>query len=186
MRKIVVSIATSADGFISSKDGSIEWLNRPPVKGGYGLPAFMKTVDTIIYGRKTFDLAMKLGGIEMFGAEMKHYVFSRKARAAKGNVEFVRSSVRDFARGLRKKPGKNIWLMGGGDLIGAFLEAGEIDEFVIHVIPVFIGEGVPLIKRGNLAIPLRLLSIRKYSDGVVGHHYAVEKPRHARQRRSHR
>jgi dihydrofolate reductase len=182
MRKIIVSIATSADGFIARRDGSIDWLNDPRFKGDYGMSAFMKSVDTIVYGRKTFDLVMKLGGLAMFGAGTKHIMFSRKPRVARENVEFVRTPVADFARKLRKKQGKDIWLMGGGDIIGAFLEAGAIDEFVIHVIPVFIGEGVPLIKRRNLAVPLTLLSTRKYADGVVGHHYAVERPKIRRSR----
>jgi dihydrofolate reductase len=92
-------------------------------------------------------------------------------------VEFVSEPVKAFARRLRKIPGKHIWMMGGGGLIASFLDAGEIDEFDIHVIPVFIGEGIPLIAPRHRDVSLRLLSSRKYSDGGVRIHYAVGRGR---------
>jgi len=174
MRKIIVNIATSADGFISRPDGGIDWLDRPRIKGDYGLPAFAKSIDTILYGRKTYDVAMKLGGLAMFGEGITHFVFSRKSRRPKPGVEFVNGSIPAFVRRLKKKPGKNIWMMGGGEIIGAFLDTGQIDEFMIHVIPVFIGEGVPLIAPRHCTIPLKLLASRKFNDGVVRLHYAVD------------
>lgn len=183
MRKIIVNIAASADGFISRPDGGIDWLDRPRIKGDYGLPAFMKSVDTILYGRKTYDTAMKYGGLGVFGPNITHFVFSKRARRPKPDVTFVKESIPAFCRKLRKKPGKNIWMMGGGQIIGAFLDAGEIDELMIHVIPVFIGEGIPLIAPRHCTIPLRLLKSRAFSDGVVGLHYAVEKAPKAKKRR---
>ena len=66
-------------------------------------------------------------------------------------------------------------MMGGGGIIASFLDEGEIDEFIIHVIPTFIGEGIPLIAPSHRTVPLKLLSTKKYSDGVVRLHYAVEK-----------
>lgn len=174
MRKIIVNIATSADGFIARPDGGIDWLDRPRIKGDYGLPAFARSIDTILYGRKTFDLAMKLGGVEMFGAGVRHYVFSRRKRKSPGeSIEFVNGPIKRFAKRLRAQRGKNIWMMGGGDLIGAFLDAGELDEFQIHVIPVFIGKGVPLIAPRHRTVPLKLIATRKFSDGVVRLHYGV-------------
>ena len=174
MRKIIVNIATSADGFIARADGGIDWLDRPRIKGDYGLPAFARSVDTILYGRKTYDLAIRLGGVEMFGDGIRHIVFSRRKRKPKGGVEFVRGPIGPFAKRLRASRGKNIWMMGGGDIIGAFLDAGGIDEFMIHVIPVFIGEGIPLIAPRHLTIPLKLRATRKFSDGVVRLHYKIE------------
>lgn len=184
MRRIIVNIATSADGFIARADGGIDWLDRPRIKGDYGLPAFSRSVDTIIYGRKTYDLAMRLGGIEMFGKGIRHIVFSRRKRKPNGGVEFVRGPIGPFAKRLRAGRGKNIWMMGGGDIIGAFLDADGIDEFMIHVIPVFIGEGIPLIAPRHCTIPLKLLATCKFSDGVVRLHYRVEpKAAKARARR---
>jgi dihydrofolate reductase len=80
---------------------------------------------------------------------------------------------RTFAQRLRPTPGKDIWMMGGGELIASFLDAGEIDEFDIHVIPNFIGEGIPLMAPRRRDIILRLLSTKKYPDSVVEVRYEV-------------
>jgi dihydrofolate reductase len=177
-RKIVVQIATSADGFIARPDGDIEWLNQR-ARLDYGMGAFYKTIDTILWGRKTYDWALdyqkKTGGkADIFDRKLANYIFSRKPpKTAAPGVKFVSEPVKIFARLLRAQPGKNIWMMGGGGLIASFLDAGEIDEFDIHVIPVFIGKGIPLIAPRRRDISLKLLATRNYADGVVGLRYAV-------------
>ncbi|HEY7404868.1 MAG TPA: dihydrofolate reductase family protein [Candidatus Angelobacter sp.] len=179
-RKIIVQVAVSADGYIARPDGDVEWLNRR-ARLDYGMKAFYRTIDTILIGRKTYDWALaywkKTGKKDgMFDTKVANYIFSKKPpkRAAPG-VEFVSEPVKKFARRLRAKPGKNIWMMGGGELIASFLDAKEIDEFDIHVVPVFIGEGIPLIAQRHRDIALRLKSIKKYPDGVVRLHYEVAK-----------
>jgi dihydrofolate reductase len=178
-RKIIVYIATSADGYIARPDGDVEWLNRRPRTVDYGMGKFYPTIDTILWGRKTYDWLLnyykrrgKTTGL--FDTRLVNYVFSRKPpkRVAPG-VEFVSESVKAFTRRLRATPGKQIWMMGGGELIASFLDAGEIDEFDIHVIPVFIGEGIPLVAPRHRDVPLRLRSSRKYPDGVVRLRYEV-------------
>jgi dihydrofolate reductase len=178
-RKIIVYIATGADGYIARPDGDVEWLNRRPDTVDYGMKAFYRTIDTILWGRKTYDWLLayhKKHGLkgEMFDTKVANYVFSRKPpkRAAPG-VEFVSEPVKKFARRLRGAPGKHIWMMGGGELIASFLDAGEIDEFDIHVIPTLIGVGIPLIARRHRDVDLRLRSARKYADGVVRLRYEV-------------
>jgi dihydrofolate reductase len=178
-RKVIVYIATSADGYIARPDGDVDWLNRRPRTVDYGMRAFYPTIDTILWGRKTYDWALdyykkkgKKAG--MFDSKLANYVFSRKPpkRGAPG-VEFVSEPVKAFAQRLRATPGKHIWMMGGGELIASFLDAGEIDEFDIHVIPVFIGEGIPLVAPRHRDVPLRLRSSRRYPDGVVRLRYEV-------------
>jgi dihydrofolate reductase len=178
-RKIIVYIATSADGYIARPDGDVEWLNRRPHTVDYGMRAFYATIDTILFGRKTYDWALnywkKRGKTKgLFDTKLANYVFSRKAprRAAPG-VTFVSEPVKIFAQRLRATSGKQIWMMGGGELIASFLDAGEIDEFDIHVIPVLIGEGIPLVAPRHRDVPLRLRSSRKYPDGVVRLRYEV-------------
>ncbi len=176
-RKIVVSIATSADGYIARPDGGIEWLDRPRPPGFYGMDKFVASIDTILWGRKTYDEALGRGWEDgQFGANVRNYVFTRRPppKPTKG-VEFVREPVADFARRLRATPGKDIWMMGGAGLIASFLDAGEIDEFIIHVIPTFIGEGIPLVAPRHRTLPLTLRSARRFPDGVVRLHYAVER-----------
>jgi dihydrofolate reductase len=135
-RKIIVYIATSADGFIARLDGSVDWLERPRPKGNYGMGTFYQSIDTVLWGRKTCDMAL------------------------------------DFQK---KGVGKDIWMMGGAGIIGSFLDDGEIDEFMIHVIPKFTDEGIPLIAPGRRTVPLKLISCTKFTDGVVKLHYAVRR-----------
>lgn len=173
-RKIIVSLATSADGFISRSDGSVDWLDRPRTAGDYGMGAFFKSIDTILMGRKTYEKALSLGG-GGFGKKIKSYVFSSRGGESNDKVEFVNESIKDFAARVRNEPGKNIWMMGGGGIIRSFLDAGELDEFIIHVIPTFIGEGIPLIAPEKRTTALTLESSHAYSDGVVMLHYKVDK-----------
>lgn len=173
-RKIIVHIATSADGYIAGPDGNLDWLtNRPAPKGFYGLPKFTRTVDAKILGRKTFDLSAKMGA--NFSAKDVHYVFSRQSPppSVPIGVRFVTQPISVFAKQMRGQRGKNIWMMGGGELIASFLDEGAIDEFIISVIPTFIGEGIPLIAPRPRQVPLRLLSVQRFSDGVAQLHYHV-------------
>ena len=175
MRKIVVYIATSADGFIARPDGSVDWLNRPQPAGDYGMGAFRRSIDSIVLGRKTYEFGLQHGA--QFGTQPKHYVFSRNATGlvrAPG-VEFVSEEPAAFAKHLRAQRGKNIWMMGGAALIGAFVDQDQIDEFIIHVMPTFIGEGIPLLGPGRREIQLSLRSCKHFLDGVVRLHYLVAK-----------
>jgi dihydrofolate reductase len=178
-RKIIVRIATSADGFIARSDGSFDWLDRPSPKGNYGMDEFYKSIDTILWGRKTCDMAIEWQKKGVAGAgfdkRVKNYVFTRGAvpSASPAGVEYVKEPIKAFATRLRGAEGKDIWMMGGGGTIGSFLDEGEIDEFMISVIPVFIGEGIPLLGPGRRTIPLKLISSTKFEDGVVSLHYDV-------------
>ena len=84
-----------------------------------------------------------------------------------------REPIRAFAKRLRAAPGKNIWMMGGPGLIASFLDEGEIDEFIVHVVPIFIGEGIPLVAPRHRNVPLTLVDTKSFPDGVVRLHYAV-------------
>jgi dihydrofolate reductase len=178
-RKIIVYIATSADGFIARRDGSFDWLERPRLKGNYGMGAFYKSIDTILWGRRTCDMALEFQkkGVSgtTFDTRVKNYVFTRSLpqSTAPAGVAFVNEPIKAFATRLREKKGKDVWIMGGAGIIASFLDEGEIDEFVISVIPTFIGEGIPLIAPRHRAVPLKLVSCTKFTDGVVKLHYAV-------------
>jgi dihydrofolate reductase len=93
---------------------------------------------------------------------VKNYLFTRSVlrSAAPAGVEFVNEPIKVFATHLRRKKGKDIWMMGGAGIIASFLDEGEIDEFMIHLIPKFIGEGIPLIAPGRRTVPLKLISTR--------------------------
>jgi len=180
-RKIIVYITASADGFIARSDGSVDWLDRPHPKGGYGMDAFYKSIDTILWGRKTYDMALEFQkkGVAgtAFDTSVKNYAFTRSLlqSPAPAGVQFVSETIKAFTTQLRAEKGKDIFMMGGAGIIASFLDAGEIDEFVISVVPTFIGEGIPLIAAGRRTVPLELISSTKFPDGVVKLHYAVGK-----------
>src|SRR3954468_18410158 len=125
-RKIIYYLAVSADGFIARPDGAVDWLDRPQPKGGYGMTGFFRSVDTLIFGRKTYDFAVA-HGMKDGQPGMKNYVFSRtKTKLPSKKVELVSGGVKAFAQRLRAEKGKHIWMMGGGEIAAAFLDAGEL------------------------------------------------------------
>jgi dihydrofolate reductase len=147
----------------------------------YIMGAFYKSIDTILWGRKTCDVALDFQkkGVAgtAFDPKVKNYVFTRSLpqSPAPAGVEFVSEPIKAFATHLREKNGKDIWMMGGAGIIASFLDEGEIDGFMIFVIPTFIGEGIPLIAPRRRTLPRTLISCTKFIDGVVKLHYAVRK-----------
>ena len=174
-RHVIVHIATSADGYIARPDGDLEWLtSRPKPEGFYGMNAFMNSIDTKLLGRKTYEMSRRMGA--KFDSKNRTIVFSHNPRPADApaGVEFVNGAIGQFVSRLREEPGKDIWLMGGGELIASFLDEQAIDEFVITVAPVFIGDGIPLIARRHRHVPLDLQSVERFDDGVVQLRYRVQ------------
>ena len=189
-RKIIVYIATSADGYIARHDGNVDWLNRPQPANDYGMSAFYKSIDAVIWGRKTYEPLLQKFAARKTKAtarpkktkarasrsRIKNYIFSHNPpQTFPANVEFVTEPINEFTKRLRSEAGKDIWMMGGAGIIGSFLDEGEIDEFIIHVIPIFIGDGIPLVQPRHRSVPLELLSTKSWPDGVVRLHYAVQR-----------
>lgn len=178
-RRIIVHIAASADGYIARPDGDLQWLtSRPAPPGFYGMNAFMKTVDTTLLGRTTYEASRKLGAT--FDRKTRHVVFTRRTPPADAppGVEFTSEPVGPFVERLCAQPGKDVWLMGGGELIAAFLDVGAIDEFVVSVVPMFIGDGIPLIARRHRHVPLELRGTEAFDDGLVQLRYWVHHDEH--------
>jgi dihydrofolate reductase len=176
-RNVIVHIATSADGYIARPDGDLEWLtSRPKPDGFYGMGAFMRSIDMKLLGRKTFEAGLRMGA--KFDSKGRTIVFTHHAPPADApsGVEFVNGAIGPFVRRLREQAGKDIWLMGGGELIASFLDEQAIDEFVVSVVPVFIGDGIPLIARRHRHVPLDLQSVGRFEDGVVQMRYRVQNP----------
>lgn len=174
-RKVIVHIATSADGYIARTDGDLEWLTaRPKPQGFYGIGAFMKSIDTKLLGRKTYEWGLHMGA--KYDLKSPTIVFSRQAPPADAppGVKFETGAIGPFVRRIREQPGKDIWLMGGGEIIASFLDEHAIDEFIVSVVPVFIGDGIPLIARRHRHVPLNLQSVERFEDGVVQLHYHVQ------------
>ena len=189
-RKIIAYLAISADGYIARPDGDVEWLNRLPKGNDYGMKTFYAGIDTILWGRGTYDWLLryyrKLGKTTgIFDTSRKNYIFSTKPpKQPADGVEFVKGPVKAFAQRLRKRPGKHIWMMGGAGLLASFMDVGEIDEVEMHVIPVFIGKGIPLMTPRHRDVALKLLATKRYSDGVARLRYAVRRAVGGKKRRA--
>lgn len=172
MRKIIAYLATSLDGFIARPDGAVDWLERPSPPGHYGMSAFMRSIDTVVMGRETYNVGKKLGGGAMPGK--KNIILSNTLApdSVKGfTVET--GNPADLAMKWTAGKGKNIWLMGGAQVFGAFLDAGALDELIMHVMPVAIGAGIPLLDPKSRTAEMKLVSAKSFPDGVVQLHYAA-------------
>ena len=177
-RKLVYYCAVSADGFIARRDGSVDWLESRDA-ADYGIEGFMASVDTIVWGRTTYEgYGMKPPGLEPFGKGTRHIVLSHRPppKGADPRAEFTSESSKAVARRLRGEQGKDVWLMGGGVSAASFLDAGEVDEVVVHVIPVLLGDGIPLFKAKPRDVQLALAETKAFPDGVVRLAWRVIRP----------
>jgi len=163
MRRIVYSLACSLDGFIARLDHSVDWLFMDQ---DYGMNAFFKTIDTVLVGRKTHDFMVSMGQPAFPG--MATYVCTRNQSPKQyKDVKYVLDDPVQFAKELRDKPGKNIWLMGGSDLAKSFFEARMIDEVDVAIHPILLGKGIPLFTEMSAEIPLKLLEEKMHPNGLV-------------------
>ncbi len=169
MRKIKLFIASSLDGYIAREDGSIDWL---PQSGNSGYDEFYKTVDSVIMGRKTYEQVLTFGKYPY--QDKKSYVFTKNADKKKDeNVEFVFETEK-FVKELVSSSGKDIWLVGGAELISTFFNFDFIDEVILTIIPIAIGKGIPLFKNIKKNTNLKLIKTTEY-DELVELHYKVLK-----------
>jgi dihydrofolate reductase len=163
-RNVVLGIGISLDGYLARPDGSVDFLFMPK---DYSMGPFFKRIDTAVMGRKTYEVALKLGG-GMSSPGMKSYVFSRSLDSeGRGDVVIVREPPKPFLQALRKKKGKDIWLMGGGELARAFLAEDLVDELFLGVVPVLIGEGIPAFPGPFPERAFTLAENRTYSKGLI-------------------
>ncbi len=170
MRKVVLGLGISLDGYIARLDGAVDFLFMPK---DYSMGPFFATIDTAIMGRKTYDDALKMGGGGFGDSKMTSYVFSHsQPPGERGGVTFVNESPKSFVENLRKHPGKNIWLMGGGELARDFLKDDVVDELYIGIVPVLIGEGLPLFPSVFPQREFTLLENKTFSRGLIALKYA--------------
>jgi len=168
MRKVVLGLGISIDGYIARLNGAVDFLFMPK---DFSMAPFFATVDTAIMGRKTFDDALKMGG-SFGGSSMKSYVMSRsKPPGERDGVVFTNKSPAALVSQLRKSRGKDIWLMGGGELAHDFLKADLVDELYIGMVPVLLGEGIPLFPAGFPQRDFELLQNKTYSKGLISLKY---------------
>jgi len=176
-RRVVLGLGISLDGYIARLDGSVDFLFMPK---DYSMSPFFKTVDVAILGRKTYEDSLKMGG--SFGAwKMKFYVLSRTLPPGERNdVTFSNESPSVIVAAIRKKSGKNIWLMGGGELARDFLKEDLVDELYMGIVPTLLGEGIPLFPSGFPQREFDLLENKTYSQSLIALRYERARKKNAK------
>ena len=171
MRKVVYGAAVSLDGFIAGPNHEVDWLEWSDDVVALSQATFA-TADTVLMGRKTYEAGVRAGMRVFPGA--RNIVYSRTLDAEEfPEVEIVRSDAAAHVRDLKAGPGRDIILMGGGELARGLLAAGLVDEFGINVQPVILGGGVPLVPNLGVRLAMDLIESRVLSGGCVYAMYRV-------------
>ena len=163
-RNVVLFIASSLDGYIATEDESLEWLFNVEGEGDNGITEFYDTVDTILMGKRTYDWIIKENSGEFPYKNKECYVFSRSIIENTEDVKFVNGNINRFVNKLKSQEGKNIWIVGGGELLLSFIEEMLVDEMIITVAPTILGKGIPLFREGNQQLNLSLKGMRRFNQ----------------------
>jgi dihydrofolate reductase len=172
--RIILYIAASVDGYIATPDGSYSWLD-PFEAGNYGYQEFIAGIDTVVIGRTTFDQMVELDAFPYSDKRTVVLTHRPPGEGAPVDAEFSSGPVEALAGELRSASRGDIWLGGGGETVRAFLEADEVDEMWIFVIPVLLGDGIPLFPPSQHGERLSLEEAKAYPDGVVLLRYTPSK-----------
>jgi dihydrofolate reductase len=174
MRKVVFGGANSVDNFIARPDDAVDWLMWSDEVSAV-VTDFWKTIDTVLMGRKTYDVAVRAGQGSGY-PKVKTYVFSRTLEEKSGpRLTITKEDPASFVRRLREQPGKDICVMGGGELALSLFEAGVIDEVGLNIHPVLLGRGIPLFHEMTRQIDMELRDCRVFKNGCVYVLYGVKR-----------
>ncbi|HEX8072306.1 MAG TPA: dihydrofolate reductase family protein [Pyrinomonadaceae bacterium] len=173
MRKVTFGGANSLDNYFARKDDAVDWLLWSKEAARY-MTEYWKTIDTVIMGRRTYEVAARSGHSPAYGG-VKTYVCSRTMTdtPAEG-VELITEDAAAFVRRLKRQPGKDICIMGGGLLAKSLFEADLIDEIGFNIHPVLLGSGIPLFYEMKRQINLELLECQRFKNGCVLVTYRVK------------
>ena len=171
MRKIILNVAISLDAFIEDASGAYDWCFTDQ---DYGMTNFMNSIDTILFGRKSYELVIK----ENYAAHYKgyhQYVFSNTLQHLNDGADaiLVNSNSLSFIQSLKEQPGKNIWLFGGANLTKFCMQHQLVDELMLSVHPVLLGGGKPLFEALIKRTSLQLTNAVTFGSGLVQLQYNV-------------
>ena len=167
MGKVIVYIAQSLDGFIATEDNGIDWLSSvEQANEDYGYGEFIKTVDAVVMGRKTYDKVLSFG-IEFPHKDKKCYVLSNTLTGRDKNVTFYNGSLTELVTSLKKQYGGNLFIDGGGEVVGEFRAHNLIDGYILSIIPVLLGKGIRLFNDVDTKNTLKLIESKAFPSGLV-------------------
>jgi dihydrofolate reductase len=171
MRRVIFGVANSLDNFIARRDDAVDWLLWGPEAASI-MEEFWKSIDAVVMGRKTYEVAVKNGMTSYPG--MGNYVVSRTlVESPDPAVTLVSGDPAEFVRALKARDGKGICLMGGGELARPLFEADLVDEIGLNIHPVLLGSGIPLFHELGRQVNLELLECRPFKNGCVFVRYGV-------------
>jgi dihydrofolate reductase len=172
VRRLKLFVATSVDGYIAARGGDVSWRFHD---GDYGYEAFLAGIDTMLLGRRTYEAALSFA--QWPYPDRKIIVFTRDDPLCviSPNTVATSRSPTDIVAELRAREGKDLWLVGGGDLVRQCLDAGLIDDIIVSIHPILLGDGVRLVAPDIARTPLTLTSERRYPSGLVQLAYRIDR-----------
>lgn len=173
MRKVSLFIATSLDGYIAKPNDDLSFLKIVEKEGeDYGYSEFTENIDTLIIGRKTYDYVLKeLGSFHYDNGKRDVYVITRTEKPNVGRTTFYTGNLTDLVKQLQSENGKNIYCDGGSEIINELLKNDLVDEFIISIVPVLLGNGTRLFKDGRPEQQLQFVSAKTYETGLTQLYY---------------
>ncbi|WP_422106589.1 dihydrofolate reductase family protein [Winogradskyella sp.] len=172
-RKLILYISCSLDGYIAKPNDDLSFLSLVQQEGeDYGYNDFIKTIDTVIVGRRTYDWIIDQG-YDFPHLDKECYVITRQERASKGSLNFYNADLEVLITELKSKKGKNIFCDGGSQILNQILELRQFDEMVISIVPILLGSGKRLFAEGIPEQGLKLVSSRQFESGLLQAHYRV-------------
>lgn len=161
------------DGYIAKPNDDLSFLKLVEKEGeDYGYAEFTTTIDTIILGRKTYDWVLKeIGSSHYDNGERNVYVITRTERPSVGKTTFYTGNLTELVQRLKSENGKNIYCDGGAEIINELLKNDLIDEYIISLIPVLVGNGTKLFKDNRPEQELELVNSKSFDTGLTQLHY---------------
>lgn len=173
MRKIILFVAVSLDGYIEGPNGEFDWCFTDQ---DYGMADFFKRIDSLFIGRKSYELTLSMGDEAMPGfPALKEYVFSNTLTEVRPGEILVRGDIEKEVKRIKQEPGKDIWLFGGANLTSTLLNLDLVDEIGVAVHPIILGSGKPLFQDIPGRVELELQDTKTYSSGLVSLTYTFKR-----------
>lgn len=174
MRKIKLYIAASIDGYIADINGELDWLSNYSIAPelNYGYDEFFNSVDIVIMGGRTYRDILNMGVIYPYKDKISYVITrNRNGQTSIKDVQFLSENIIETIHSLKEQQGKDIWLVGGGELTSMLLEHDLVDEMIITYIPKMLGDGIPLFPMIKIESNWRLLNSQTYSNSVLSVEY---------------
>lgn len=169
-RKVVCYIATSLDGYIADVEETLDWLLHVEMEGDGGYQAFIETVDTVVLGRRTYEWVMKYENGNFPYVDQQSYVVTSRPEASKGQLTFTSEDPANLVKRLKQQAGNTIWPVGGSLLLERLLQEDLVDEFIISVAPLTLGDGIPLFQKTQRRLDFTLESVTKHGQMAQMHY----------------